>query len=106
VIQPLSLDVVERARRYVARIEPAIAGQHGDLHTFRVCCRIVRGFALSDEEALAVLTEWNLRCEPPWSERELRDKITRARRYGKEEIGRLSGGRCRTSSMLTGRSRS
>jgi hypothetical protein len=82
-----ALDVLERARRYAARIEPAIAGQHGDLHTFRVFCRIVRGFALTDDEAFAVLSEWNLRCEPPWTERELRDKIVRARRYGNEEIG-------------------
>jgi hypothetical protein len=84
------LDVLERARRYVARIEPAILGQHGDLHTFRTCCRIVRGFALSDDDAWAVLSEWNQRCEPPWTERELRDKIVRARRYGKEEIGGLA----------------
>ena len=85
-----------RSRRlsgYAARIGPAIAGQHGDFHTFRVCCRIVRGFALSDDEALAVLSEWNLPCEPPWTERELRDKIVRARRYGKEEIGGLRGAR-------------
>jgi hypothetical protein len=88
--QTISLGVVERARRYMARVEPAVAGQHGDLHTFRVCCRIVRGFALSEEEAMAVLTEWNSRCEPPWSERELRDKIDRARRYGKEQIGGFS----------------
>ena len=32
---------------------PAIAGHHGDLHTFRVCCRLARGFALDDDEALA-----------------------------------------------------
>jgi hypothetical protein len=88
--------LLERARRYVARIEPAIAGQHGDLHTFRVCCRIVRGFALSDDEAFAVLSEWNERCQPPWTERELRDKIARARRYGKEEIGGLCGVGSRT----------
>jgi hypothetical protein len=90
VRQTISLGVVERARRYLARVEPAVAGQHGDLHTFRVCCRIVRGFPLSEEEAMAVLTDWNSRCEPPWSERELRDKIDRARRYGKEQIGGLS----------------
>ncbi len=69
-----SLDVTERARRYLRRVEPAIAGQHGDLHTFWVCCRIVRGFELSDDEALAVLNEWNWRCEPPCTERELRDR--------------------------------
>jgi hypothetical protein len=88
--ETISLGVVERARRYLAKVKPAVAGQHGDLHTFRVCCRVVRGFALSEGEAMAVLTEWNSRCEPPWSERELRDKIDRARRYGKEPIGGLS----------------
>lgn len=84
-----SLDVTERARRYLAHVEPAIAGQHGDLHTFRVCCRIARGFALNDDEALTVLNEWNARCLPPWGERELREKIIRARRYGKEPVGGL-----------------
>ena len=79
----------ERARRYLARVEPAVAGQHGDLHTFRVCCRIVRGFGLTDAEAAAVLDDWNNRCDPPWTDRELQDKIASARRYGREPIGAL-----------------
>lgn len=87
-----SLDAVERARRYLARVEPAIAGQHGDLHTFRVCCRIVRGFALSDAEALDVLCDWNARCVPCWTERDLRDKIARAKKYGQEPVGALIAG--------------
>lgn len=82
-------DALLRARRYVAALPPAIAGQHGDLHTFRVCCRLVRGFALSDGEALDVLANWNDRCEPPWSTRELTDKLRRARRYGREPLGGL-----------------
>ena len=81
--------VLERARRYLAAMPPAITGQHGDVHTFRVCCRLVRGFALSDDEALSLLTHWNAQCEPPWSERELIDKLVRARRYGREPIGGL-----------------
>jgi hypothetical protein len=92
----ISMDVAERARRYLERIEPAIAGQHGDLQTFKVCCRVVRGFALSDDEALIALSDWNARCAPPWSEHELRDKIARARRYGREEIGGLSSARLGT----------
>jgi hypothetical protein len=84
-----SLDVLQRARRYLARVEPAIAGQHGDLHTFKVCCRIVRGFALSEQQALSVLSEWNDRCSPPWAERELRDKVSRAQKYGREPVGGL-----------------
>jgi hypothetical protein len=92
----ISMGVAERARRYLERVEPAIAGQHGDLHTFKVCCRVVRGFALSDEEALIALSDWNARCAPPWSEHDLRDKINRARRYGREEIGGLSFARVGT----------
>lgn len=85
----VSLDVVDRARRYLSRVEPAIAGQHGDLHTFRVCCRIVRGFALTDNEAVAALADWNARCAPPWTEDDLWHKIASARRYGHEPIGAL-----------------
>jgi RepB DNA-primase from phage plasmid len=82
---------VERARRYMRQVRPAVAGQHGDVHTFRVCCRLVRGFALNDEDALAVLVGWNQRCVPPWSERELRAKLQHARRYGREPIGGVVG---------------
>lgn len=84
-----SLDTVERARRYLERVEPAIAGQHGDLHTYRVCCRIARGFALDEQDAFRVLSEWNARCVPPWSESELVAKIAHARKYGRERVGDL-----------------
>jgi hypothetical protein len=89
VVIAASRNAVVRARQYVAAIPPAIAGQHGDVHTFRVCCRVIRGFALADDEALDVLREWNSRCEPPWSDRELMDKLSRAHRYGREPIGCL-----------------
>ena len=81
---------LERARRYLAALPPAIAGSHGDLHTFRVCCRLVRGFALDDGEALALLQEWNaslLSRRGPiasWNRRS-----PSARRYGREPIGGL-----------------
>jgi hypothetical protein len=85
----LDAPVIERAKRYLASVPPAIAGQHGDVHTFRVCCRLVRGFALNDDEAFDVLTEWNTRCQPPWSADELLDKLRRAGQYGREPIGGL-----------------
>jgi hypothetical protein len=66
-----------------------VAGHHGDLHTFQTCCRVVRGFALGDDEAFVALAEWNARCQPPWTERELREKIRSARRNGRELIGGL-----------------
>jgi hypothetical protein len=80
---------VERARSFLQRINPAVSGQCGDLLTFRVCCRIVRGFDLSDELSMRVLSEWNARCEPPWSEHELRQKVANARKYGREALGGL-----------------
>ena len=82
-------DVIERARRYLSAVPPAVMGQHGDAATFRACCRLVRGFALDDDNALFVLSEWNARCEPPWTEGELRRKLEAARRYGREPIGGL-----------------
>jgi hypothetical protein len=84
-------EVLQRARRYLAAVPPAVSGQHGDVHTFRICCRIARGFALSDADALSLLAEWNATCRPPWSERDLLDKLRRARRYGREPIGGLLG---------------
>jgi len=85
----LRTNALERARRYLAAIPPAVAGRHGDADTFRVCCRLVRGFALEDEDAMLVLNEWNVRCEPPWSGEELRAKLVGARRYGREPVGGL-----------------
>lgn len=87
--QGLPSDVGERARKYLAAIPAAVAGSHGDAITFRVCCRLVRGFALSDDDAMDVISDWNRACEPPWSEGELRAKLAGARRYGREPIGGL-----------------
>lgn len=80
---------VERASLYLERVPPAIAGQHGDVRTFQVCCRLVRGFALTEDEALTALTAWNNRCQPPWTEAELRNKLRGARQYGREPVGGL-----------------
>jgi hypothetical protein len=86
--RPLSAERrIERARSLLRRADPAIAGQQGDVRTFRVCCRIVRGFDLSDDEALRALAEWNARCQPPWLEHELIQKIANARKYGREAVG-------------------
>ena len=85
----LDVSTVDRAKRYLASVPPAIAGQHGDVHTFRVCCRLIRGFALNEGQALHALKEWNARCQPPWAPEELLDKLRRAARYGREPVGGL-----------------
>jgi len=67
--------LAERARRYVATMPPAISGSRGHDALFKVACVLKLGFELTDDESLAILAEYNVRCDPPWSERELRHKI-------------------------------
>ena len=98
VIGEAATNAFDRARRYLSAVPPAVAGQHGDLATFQVCCRLVRGFLLTDTEALCALREWNALCEPPWTERELVEKVRHARRYGKEPLGHLLNTGTRTES--------
>ena len=78
--------MIERARRYVAATPPAMEGQHGDLVTFRLCCRLLDRFGLSDAEALSLLQAWNDRCRPPWSMRDLAVKVRSARRHAAGSI--------------------
>lgn len=82
-------DVVDRARAYLERCDPAISGQGGHRQTFVVAQKLVRGFALDDATALSLLGEWNARCQPPWSERELRRKIQQAGAHGRQTPGEL-----------------
>jgi len=82
-------DVIRRARAYLAKIPPAIEGQGGDTHTLSTACKVVRGFALDEEEAVGLLLEWNAGCQPPWTEREIRQKVANALKYGTEPMGHL-----------------
>lgn len=75
-----AMPMLERAHRYLAATPPAVQGDHGDLRTFIVCCRLVGRFGLSDLESLHVLSSWNARCQPPWSKRDLLSKLRSARR--------------------------
>jgi predicted P-loop ATPase len=70
---------LERVRRYVAKMDPAIAGQGGHNAAYRAACFIV-GQGLSEDDELAVFYEYNDRCEPPWSNAELLHKLRDARR--------------------------
>jgi len=72
--------VMERARKYLAKMPVSVSGQDGSGACFRAACVLVCGFGLSDQEALSLLSEWNTGCLPPWSEKELRHKIDGARK--------------------------
>jgi RecA-family ATPase len=82
------LDVIERARRYLAKMPPAITGQHGHDQTFAVACTLVQGFGLSVAEAVPLFAEYNARCSPPWSEHDLAHKLADADRAAPPTEGR------------------
>ena len=71
----------ERAKAYLAEMDPAISGAGGHKQTFKVASVLVRRFRLSESDALALLrSDYNPRCEPPWTDRELEHKVREASR--------------------------
>lgn len=71
--------VLERAAKYLAMMEPSISGQRGHDACFKAACALVQGFDLSTDEAYKLLAvDFNPRCQPPWSERELQHKVSQA----------------------------
>jgi bifunctional DNA primase/polymerase-like protein len=88
---------VNRARAYIEEMGPAISGQGGHNHTFNVACRVVER-VLDEDDAWAVLVEWNTGCEPPWSERELRHKLDDAlQKHALGELKEVNNGRKKTT---------
>ncbi|MDB5350170.1 MAG: hypothetical protein JWN86_1417 [Planctomycetota bacterium] len=69
---------IVRATAYLARIAPAISGQDGHGQTFDAACALIKGFNLSIGIARPILTDWNTRCVPPWSEHEIEHKLQQA----------------------------
>ncbi len=70
---------VDRARAYIERMPPAVSGAHGHTALWSVARKLVQDFGLDDHAALDLLREYNQRCVPSWSEKELRHKVTSAR---------------------------
>lgn len=71
--------LIRRAVLYVDKCEPAVSGNAGHNKLFATVCKLLdappRGFGLSISEATPILTAYNLRCLPPFSDRELEHKI-------------------------------
>jgi hypothetical protein len=79
----------ERAAAYIRRLPVSVAGQGGHAAAFHAAVAAVRGFDLSDSDALDVLRVWNAACVPPWNEADLRHKIKSARLDGQRPFGCL-----------------
>ena len=85
----LANSVTERARKYLLHLPESIDGQSGHDKAYRAACELLRGFSLSIEHAWPLLCEFNERCQPPWSERELQHKLEQAEQHAEGEPGYL-----------------
>lgn len=75
------VDPVVRASKYLAKMNAAISGCGGHNATLAAARVLVWGFDLSQEVALRLLrNEFNPRCEPQWTDRELKHKVEDANR--------------------------
>lgn len=69
-----TLSQSERAAAYVKQMDAAIEGSNGDKQTFKVACKLVE-FGLDYSEAMSILSDYNQRCQPPWTEKGLIRKL-------------------------------
>lgn len=70
---------IKRFDAYKKSLDPAVAGQGGHNATLRFVTECFR-FGLSDREAWDQLIDFNGRCSPPWSVRELEHKLAEGRK--------------------------
>jgi hypothetical protein len=75
------MNAAARARAYLDKLPPAIAGSGGHAATYAAACEVVE-FGANEAEALEILSAWNqTHCQPAWSERDLRHKLASAFRH-------------------------
>jgi putative DNA primase/helicase len=82
---------IKRARAYLEKLAPAVAGQNGHGQTFDAAGALILGFDLSQSDALLLLKEYNQRCDPPWTDSELEHKLQEATEKGGERGYLLKG---------------
>ena len=68
----------QRAALWLSKVPPAISGQSGHSATYTAAVGLVHGFQLSEADSLALLSNWNQSCQPPWTDRELIHKLREA----------------------------
>lgn len=73
--------------RWLNQAPVSVQGQNGDSTAFKTAAHL-RDLGLSGDAALELmLTHWNSRCEPPWSEEELAEKVLNAYQYSSGAVG-------------------
>ena len=73
--------VADRASAYISKCEASVSGSGGHNAAIKVAHILVNGFALDRQDALSLFAEFNQRCQPPWSDREIEHKIDSAFKF-------------------------
>lgn len=74
-LQDAREDRERRAIAYIERMPEATAGSGGHAATWAVARKLAQDFGLDEGATFRILwTEYNPRCRPPWTEKELRHK--------------------------------
>lgn len=81
---------VERARRYLAKMPGAASGDNGHTATFNAVACVMFGFDLDPDTTYSLIAaDYNHRCDPPWSEKQLQHKIQSVAKRCTRERGYL-----------------
>lgn len=81
---------LDRARAYLSKMDPSIQGSDGSGALLRAAQSMARGFELSERDAVHLLmSEFNPRCLPPWSETEVLHKVKSTLDGGSMPFGEL-----------------
>lgn len=82
--------LMTRARAYLLTVEGAVSGQRGHDKTLYAACCLLHKFNLTVEEAWPIMLEYNQRCAPPWSEKDLLRKLNEADRINEADYLRVA----------------
>jgi len=79
------MELIDRARRYVGKMDASVSGAGGHNAAYAAAIAVVKGFDLPEGLAMQVLQEeFNSRCAPAWSEKELKHKLRQAEKANAE----------------------
>lgn len=68
----------QRIAAYIAKMPIAVSGDKGSWDALAVARVLYWGFGLSIDEARPYLMDYSLRCDPPWSDKEIEHKLKSA----------------------------
>lgn len=86
------MELSERAVKLLATMEPSVSGSNGHSRLFAAAAALVIGYDFDDASAKSLLlSHFNPRCSPQWSDREIDHKIAQVKKHCKEPRGYLIG---------------